>query len=52
MKGLFEIIALDRVNSGFGLAYQREWAPYGPVVKRGKTSQPRINLTAVKSREY
>lgn len=51
MKGLFETIALDRLNSGFGLAYQRKEAPYGLVVKRGKMSQPRINLTAVNRRE-
>lgn len=51
MKGLFEIIALHRLNSGFGLAYQRERALYGPVVKRGKMSQPRINLTALNSTE-
>lgn len=51
MKGLFEIVALNRLNSGFGLAYQREWSPYGPVLKGGKTSQPRINLTAINSAE-
>lgn len=51
MKGLFEIIALDGLNSGFGLAYQRERALYGPVVKRRKMSQPRINLTALNSVE-
>lgn len=33
MKGLFEIVDLDRLNSGFGLAYQREQALYGPVVE-------------------
>lgn len=47
MKGLFEIIALNWLKSGLGLAYQRERSPYGPVLKWGKTSQPRINLTAV-----
>lgn len=51
MKGLFEIIALNGLNSGFGLAYQRQRSPYGPVLKRGKMSQPRINLTAVNSTE-
>lgn len=51
MKGLFEIIALNGLSSGFGQAYQRESSLCGPMVKRGKMSQPRINLSAVNSSE-